>query len=145
MADVFATESPRSPRRAPAATAGPAAEPAAPAAAPASEARTAAVPPGTIALSRAEVDSALADFGKLTLAMHGRFTAAGVAIDGVGDGTIFARAGLRAGDVIAAVDGTPLRSLDDAANLYARASSARAMTAQILRNGAPLTLRVAIQ
>jgi S1-C subfamily serine protease len=96
-------------------------------------------------LSRAEVDTALADFAKLTTAMHGSFTASGVAVESVGDGTIFARAGLRAGDLITAVDGTQLRSLDDAANLYARASSAKALTAQIVRNGAPVTLRVAIQ
>ena len=55
------------------------------------------------------------------------------------------RAGLRAGDVITAVDGAPLRSLDDAANLYAAAASLRAVSVQVVRAGAPLTLRVAIQ
>jgi hypothetical protein len=109
---------------------------------------TAGAPAATgeaITLSRAEVDAALADFGRLTAAMHGSFSAAGVVVDAVSDGTLFQRAGLRAGDVIAAVDGIRLRSLDDAANLYARASKATAITAQIVRSGKPMTLRVAIR
>jgi hypothetical protein len=47
--------------------------------------------------------------------------------------------------VIASVDGVRLRSLDDAANVYARASTANAMTAQIVRGGKPMTLHVAIR
>ena len=38
-----------------------------------------------------------------------------------------------------------LRSLDDAAELYARAPAARAMTSSVLRRGTPVTLRVSIQ
>lgn len=120
---------------------------AAPAVATAPEARTSAGRPDGVGvtLSRGDVDHALADFAKLTIAVRGSFTATGARVDGVGDGTIFQRIGLRAGDVIASVDGVPLRTLDDAANLYARAGSAKALTAQIVRNGAPITLRVAIQ
>jgi S1-C subfamily serine protease len=66
-------------------------------------------------------------------------------VNAIGDGTLFQRAGLRAGDVIASVDGVRLRSLDDAANVYARASTATAMTAQIVRSGRPMTLHVAIR
>jgi S1-C subfamily serine protease len=77
--------------------------------------------------------------------VRGSFSANGVAIDAVGDGTIFQRAGLRAGDVVTSVDGVRLRTLDDAANLYARASSARAITAQVVRAGKPITLHVVIQ
>jgi S1-C subfamily serine protease len=151
MADVFASDAPRVARRTPApavrATRAPA-KASSKAVASASENRTssaAATASDSIVLTRAEVDSALADFAKLTRAMRGSFTASGVVVEGVGDGTIFARAGLRTGDLIIAVDGTPLRSLDDAANLYARVSSAKALTAQILRSGSQLTLRVAIQ
>jgi S1-C subfamily serine protease len=96
-------------------------------------------------LSRGEVEAALADFGRLTAAIHGSFSAAGVIVDAVSDGALFQRAGLRAGDVIASVDGVRLRSLDDAANLYARASKASAITAQIVRGGKPMTLHVAIR
>jgi S1-C subfamily serine protease len=102
-------------------------------------------PPGdAIAISRSDLDSALADFARLTAGVRGSFSANGVAIDSVGDGTIFQRAGLRAGDVVTSVDGVRLRTLDDAANLYARASTARAMTAQIVRAGKPITLHVVI-
>jgi general secretion pathway protein C len=152
MADVFATDAPRSARRssAPAVRATRTPTSSKPVA-PVSEIRTApaapaaATVPGGVVLTRAEVDSALADFAKLTRAMRGSFTASGVMVEGVADGTIFARAGLRTGDLIIAVDGTQLRSLDDAANLYARASSAKAMSAKIIRNGTPRTLHVVIQ
>ncbi|HWO19748.1 MAG TPA: PDZ domain-containing protein [Kofleriaceae bacterium] len=96
-------------------------------------------------LARREVDAALADFGALATAFHASFTPAGVQVDAVSDGSLFAKAGLRAGDVIAAVDGKPLRSLNDVAALYARAGSLRAVTAQVVRNGKPLTLRVIVQ
>jgi len=112
------------------------------------EVRTAAPsgsPPGdAIAISRSDLDSALANFARLTAGVRGSFSANGVVIDSVGDGTIFQRAGLRAGDVVTSVDGVRLRTLDDAANLYARASTARAMTAQIVRAGKPITLHVVI-
>jgi S1-C subfamily serine protease len=52
---------------------------------------------------------------------------------------------LRAGDTITAVDGKPLATLDDAAELYVRASTARNITVDLVRAGKPLTLRVAIQ
>jgi type II secretory pathway component PulC len=120
-----------------------------------SEARTAPVvapgdapagaPADAIVLSRGEVDSALADFAKLTAAIRASFSDTGVVVDDVRSGTIFQRAGLRAGDTITAIDGTRLRSLDDAANLYARAATARSLTVQLLRGGAPVTLRVVIQ
>jgi hypothetical protein len=96
-------------------------------------------------LARREVDAALADFGALTAALRASFTPAGVKIDSVQGASLFAKAGLRAGDVIASVDGQPLRSLDDVAALYARAGSLRAVTAQVVRGGKPLALRVVIQ
>jgi len=99
----------------------------------------------TIMLPRGEVDRALADFAGLAAAVRGNFSASGLAVDAVGEATVFQRAGLRAGDVITAVDGARLRSLDDAANLYARASTASALTAQIVRGGKPMTLHVAIR
>src|SRR5262249_9549602 len=73
-----------------------------------------AVPPDAVILSRSEVDLALGDFAKLTGAVRGSFSASGVIVDAVSDGTIFQRAGLRAGDVITTVDGARLRTLDDA-------------------------------
>ncbi len=98
-----------------------------------------------VAIARGDLDRALADFAALSAGIRARFSTSGVIVDSVGDGTIFQRAGLRAGDVITTVDGQRLHTLDDAANLYARASATKAMTAQILRAGRPATLRVVIQ
>jgi len=106
-------------------------------AAPASE-------PATV-LSRKEVNTALADFGVLTASVRGAFTPAGARLDMVAPGSVFAKAGLRSGDVITAVDGQPMKSIDDAADLYIRAGSARTANLQLLRAGKPMTLRLAIQ
>jgi S1-C subfamily serine protease len=81
---------------------------------------------------------------RLTASVHGAFTPAGVRIDGVAADSLFARIGLRAGDVVDAVDGRPLRSIDDTATLYARAASARNVVIHVQRASKPLTLRVAI-
>jgi len=157
LADVMTADSRRHAARAPAALER---EPAAPTAGsrpaatgqpglpglPASEIRTTSAGPGdAIVLARGDVDGALADFAGLAAAVRGSFSASGLTVDAVADGTIFQRAGLRPGDIVTAVDGARLRSLDDAANLYARASTARAITAQIIRSGKPMALRVAIQ
>ena len=100
---------------------------------------------GPTVLARADVSAALGNFTTLSSSIRGGFTAGGLRIDSVAAGSVFAKAGLRAGDVVASVDGHALRSLDDAAELYARAPAARAMTASVLRGGKPVTLRVSIQ
>ena len=100
---------------------------------------------GQVTLARADVDTALADFGRLADAIHGDFTPNGVKIDGVAEGSLFERAGLRAGDTIASVNGVVPRSLDDAANIYALASSVKTMTVLIVRDGKQSALRIAIQ
>ena len=64
--------------------------------------------------------------------------------DSVAPASLFARAGLRAGDVVTAVDGRPLRSIDDAAELYARAGTARNIAIQVVRADKPITLHIAI-
>ncbi len=56
-------------------------------------------------LARREVDAALADFGAMAAAFRASFTPAGVKVEAVVDGSLFAKAGLRAGDVIATVEG----------------------------------------
>ncbi len=116
-----------------------------PAVTPAPAAPAIAPPAGDPVLTRREVDAALANFGALTVAFRATFTPAGVRVDSILDGSLFSKAGLRAGDVIASVDGRPLRSLDDVAALYARAGSLRTVTAQVVRGGKTLTLRAVIQ
>ncbi len=100
---------------------------------------------GTVQLARADVNAALASFGTLAGSIRGAFTPTGVRVDSVAAGSLFAKAGLRDGDVVSAVNGVPLRSLDDAADLYARAGTAKAVSVAIVRAGKPITLRVTIQ
>jgi len=96
-------------------------------------------------LTRSDVTSALANFTTLTASVRGTFTADGARLDAIAPDSLFAKAGLRTGDVITSVDRQPLHSLDDTADLYARAASARNVTVQLVRAGKPLTLHIAIQ
>ena len=98
-----------------------------------------------LALTRGELTASLANFTKLSAGLQAAFTPAGVRVDAVATGSLFARAGLRGGDTITAVDGQPLRSLDDAAELYARAATARNVTISVLRAGKPASLHVTIK
>jgi S1-C subfamily serine protease len=96
-------------------------------------------------LTRGEVRVALADFARLTTTIRGELTPAGAKIGSVADGSVFAKAGLRAGDVVTSVDGKPMHTIDDAADLYVRASTARNITVQLMRAGKPATLKLSIQ
>jgi hypothetical protein len=96
-------------------------------------------------ISRGEIDTALADFGATAVTFDAAFVAEGLRFDQIAKGTILAKLGLEKGDVLTAVDNQPLHSLDDAANLYARAGSAKAATLHVLRGGTPTTLKVTIR
>jgi len=100
--------------------------------------------PKGFSLSRGEVDAALADFGATAVTFDARFVAEGLRIDAIAKGTLLEKAGLVKGDIITAVDGKPLRSFDDAADLYARLPTAKAATVVVQRAGKPVTLKVAI-
>jgi hypothetical protein len=47
--------------------------------------------------------------------------------------------------VVTSVDGQAMRSIDDAADVYVRASTARNITVQLVRAGKPATLKLSIQ
>jgi S1-C subfamily serine protease len=100
--------------------------------------------PKGFSLSRGEVDAALADFGATAVTFDARFVAEGLRIDAIAKGTLLEKAGLVKGDIITAVDGKPLRSFDDAADLYARLPTAKAATVVVQRAGKSVTLKVAI-
>jgi membrane-associated protease RseP (regulator of RpoE activity) len=141
------TASDAAPSAPPPPTTAPGAPPAPPAIAPAIDAPPSSTGAGspTTTLLRTEVNAALADFGALASSFDATFTPAGLRLDAVTAGSLFAKAGLRKGDVIATVDGQPLRSIDDAADLYARAGTLQHATVQLLRAGKPLALRVVIR
>lgn len=130
---------------APAAKVAPTAEIEPPAEAPAAPVAEPEAKPAATQLAKKDVDAALTDFAKLAAAIDGSFGAHGLVIAKVQAGSVFAKAGLAAGDVVTAVDGKPLRSIDDAADLYARAGGMKSATVQIVRNGKPQVLRIAIQ
>ncbi len=100
---------------------------------------------GPTVIARADVTAALANFGALAGSVHGAFVAEGARIDAVAPDSVFAKAGLKAGDTITSINHQPLRSLDDAANLYASAGRLRTATIQLARAGKPLTLQIRIQ
>lgn len=96
-------------------------------------------------LSRSELNVALGDFNKLSSMLRGSFTKDGARLDSIAPNSVFAKAGLRAGDIVTSVDNAPIKSIDDAAELYVRAPQTRAANIQILRGGKPMTLRVLMQ
>lgn len=111
---------------------------------PAAPAATSAWLP-TFIVARADVDAALADFGATAVTFDARFVADGLRLDAIAKGTILAKAGLEKGDTITAIDGKPLRSFDDAADVYARMQHAKAATIVVQRAGKPVTLKLAIR
>ena len=96
-------------------------------------------------LARKDVNVALGDFGALSKSIDGAFGEQGLSIAMVAPRSVFAQAGLQPGDVVTAVNGKPLRTIDDAADLYARAGSMKSASVAIVRAGKPQTLRVVIQ
>jgi membrane-associated protease RseP (regulator of RpoE activity) len=94
------------------------------------------------AIPRTDLTAALANFGALASSIRGSFTSDGARLDAISPASLLAKAGLLAGDLITSINGQPLRSLDDAANLYARAGSMKAATIQLQRAGKPVTLRL---
>lgn len=100
---------------------------------------------GVSILARGELDAALGDFGKLAATFRASFTNDGVRFDAVHAGTLLAKIGLRKGDVLMNVDGKPVRTLDDAASLYARSTTMSMATVQVVRGGKLVVLRVAIR
>jgi len=116
-----------------------------PAPASAPSASSSASGPTTATIKRGDIDLALGNFAATAATFKATFTAQGLRFDDVVAESLIARVGLQKGDVITTIDGQPLRSLDDAANLYARLPTARGSTIQVLRAGKPVTLRIAIQ
>ena len=94
-----------------------------------------------VRLKKAQFDAALSDFHRLSKEISLEpASPAGFKVVSLGRGSYFHRIGLRRGDIILEVAGTPLRSIDDAAAIYAQVASSKAFEARLLRRGKPLTL-----
>lgn len=98
-----------------------------------------------VELTRRDLEAAIEDFGSLVSAIRGEWTDEGARLEHVADGSLFARAGLRAGDLVRSVDGKPMKSLDDAAELYSRAGSLQRVTVQVGRGGKAVVLDVSFR
>jgi hypothetical protein len=92
-------------------------------------------------LSRKEFDAAISDFDALGRDMRVAQTADGVRVDEVAAGSLAYRMGVRAGDVVLDVDGKKLRSMSDAAAIYARLMDAEQFAVKVRRGAGIITLR----
>ncbi|MBT8493176.1 MAG: hypothetical protein KJO07_08965 [Deltaproteobacteria bacterium] len=93
-------------------------------------------------LSRRQFDRALSDFHSLSkeLTLEPQ-SSGGFRVIEVARGSYFHRIGLRKGDVVLEVAGIKLRSVDDAASVYAQVASSKRFEAKLLRGGQPLVIK----
>jgi membrane-associated protease RseP (regulator of RpoE activity) len=98
-------------------------------------------PPVTsFTLSRARLDAALGDFAAIAREADLALTDGGVSVKRLAPESFLHEVGLREGDRVTKVDGVAIKSLDDAASVYARLRKAKTFKVEIVRAGAPLTL-----
>ena len=109
------------------------------------------VPPGARAMERREVERRLAQEVPRILAEttavpvmdDGRV--AGLALTRIPDSSLLTDAGLKAGDVLTEVNGTPVDSLATLMALYPKLQSERDLQAVVLRNGQPVRISVTLR
>jgi C-terminal processing protease CtpA/Prc len=93
---------------------------------------------------RKEMSKALSDFAQIGKDLQMTAGDDGVSIQTVARTSFFYKMGLRDGDLVKKVDGTAIHGMDDAASVYARLGKLKKLTVEIVRAGAPLTLRYQI-
>lgn len=101
-------------------------------------------------INRDRVEDALADVGNLMRQVRVRpyfedGNPEGVLLSGVRRNSIFEDMGLQSGDVIKGINGNPIRSVDDAMELYQGLRSEREVQVQIQRDGSIQTISYRIQ
>ena len=69
----------------------------------------------------------------------------GFAITRMPDGTLLSEAGLRTGDILTEVNGTPVDSLATLMSLWPKLQNETSLRAVVLRGGQPLTLSVSLR
>jgi hypothetical protein len=102
---------------------------------------TAPAAPGVVALDKKALNDALADFSTLTKDSRLTLGASGVSFAHVAPGSLFAKIGLKDGDRIVSINGTPIHSIDDAADLYAQLGGMKQLTLDVVRGSSHVTLR----
>lgn len=99
----------------------------------------------TFAIDRAALDGELADLNKLAAAISVAWNPGGILIGRVAPGSLFARLGLLAGDVIVAVDGTAVRDEADVHRVLQLARSRDRLVITLSRKGTTQATTVAVQ
>jgi len=95
---------------------------------------------GTVVVRRSEVEKSLKNVHQLLSQVRIRphFTdgvADGLAVSNIKPGSIFARMGLRNGDIVQGLNGRNIQTPDDVMEVYQRLKSGSRITVQIMRNG----------
>lgn len=103
-----------------------------------------------ISLSRTQVDDAMNDItelmGQITIQPHVEDgEAGGMILSNIKPNSIFRRMGLRNGDVLTAVDGQPITTVDQALKLYEDLKSSDSANVEIKRKGRPTTIEYSIR
>jgi general secretion pathway protein C len=93
-----------------------------------------------VTLNRQTLEEAMGNVGELMKQVRIRpffegGKPSGLSLAGVAPGSIFEQMGIRNGDVIQAVDGQPIQTVDDVVSLYQSLSSAQNLAIQVRRGG----------
>ncbi|MBL8520808.1 MAG: PDZ domain-containing protein [Betaproteobacteria bacterium] len=95
----------------------------------------------TYGLSRQELNTVLQDPRQLNfLGRIGPSPSGGVRVDDAAHGTLAAKLGLMAGDIITAINGQPVLSQGDLVRIYSQFDSLGTVRVEIKRGGAPIAL-----
>jgi general secretion pathway protein C len=121
------------------------AEPLKPVYAPGSPSAPEVIRADVLNVKRSELESALSDFARLSKDVGFTKLPRGVQLGTVASTSYLWKLGLRSGDIVTALDGKPLRTLDDAAAAYARLGSAQKLAVDVERGNARGTLRFTLK
>lgn len=101
--------------------------------------------PGGTVLDRQAVKQLLQRPDFLSQALIVPNAGGGFRVGQVQAGSLYERLGLRVGDVIRSVNGQPINNMEEVMRLYQQFGSASEVNVEVLRGGAPETLRVTLR
>ena len=97
------------------------------------------------ALSRRDLNREISDFDRLLHAVGVTLAPQGVVLERLDEKSFWYTMGLRQGDVVTAVAGERIASVDDAARVYARLQSIDSFDIELLRGGKPHILHYRVR
>ena len=107
-------------------------------------------PRHAVTVKRSQIDDALKDISQLTKQIQfspslNEGSPDGLLISGIQPSSFFNQVGLMSGDILSGVNGTPIKSLDDALKLYSTIKSASHVSFQMKRGGQEETIEYTIE